>query len=276
MTTERAPGVEIAGALPELKPVRRRGRGFLRALLTYVISLVAGVIIWHLISLRFDPFFFPSPGETWTAGKELYDDGSLWASIRASGRRILEGWGLGVLAGVPLGLMMGRFEVIRRLFDPWIEFFRFIPPISFVTLTIIWFGPGETAKISLIFYTSVFIVTINTLAGVIAVDDAKLRAARSLGAGPIQVMVYVIFPATIPYIVTAARLAMGNSFLTIVSAEIVAAQEGLGALIWTARNYGRTEWVFVGIFTLGVMGFLFDRVIRIVAKRLLGRYSVAV
>jgi NitT/TauT family transport system permease protein len=108
------------------------------------------------------------------------------------------------------------------------------------------------------------------------VDETKLRAASSLGAGRVNTMRFVILPATVPYIVTAARLAMGNSFLTIVSAEIVAAQEGLGALIWTARNYGRTEWVFVGIITLGILGFLFDRIIRIVARRLLGRYSVAV
>ena len=175
-----------------------------------------------------------------------------------------------------MGLLMGRITVVRRLLDPYIEFFRFIPPISFVSLAIIWLGIGESSKVILIFYTSVFIVTINTIAGVLSVDETKLRAAASLGAGRLRTMGFVILPATVPYIVTSARLAMGNSFLTIVSAEIVAAQQGLGALIWTARNYGRTEWVFVGIITLGILGFLFDRIIRIVARRLLGRYSVAV
>ena len=171
---------------------------------------------------------------------------------------------------------MGRFSIVRRLLDPYIEFFRFIPPISFVTLAVIWFGIGETSKVVLIFYTSVFIVTINTIAGVLSVDESKLRAAASLGAGKMQTMLFVVLPATIPYVVTAARLAMGNSFLTIVSAEIVAAQEGLGALIWTSRNYGRTEWVFVGIVALGILGFIFDRVIRLAASRFLRRYAVAV
>ena len=269
--------VEIAGsALPELTPVRARRRLPARALVTYVVSVAAGLALWELVSRRYTPLFLPSPGETWTAAKELWRDGTWLDAVVASARRILIGWGLGLVVGVPVGLLMGRITLVRRLLDPYIEFFRFIPPIAFVTLAVIWLGIGESSKVVLIFYTSVFIVTINTIAGVLSVDDSKLRAAASLGAGRTQILAFVVFPATIPYMVTAARLAMGNSFLTIVAAEIVAAQEGLGALIWNARNYGRTEWVFVGIFTLGVMGFLFDRVLRIAARRLLGRYAVAV
>ena len=270
--------VEITGsAVPEIKPARVAFRRIpAREVVTYTVSLAAGIAVWHLISLTQTSFFFPSPGETWTAFRELWSDGTWTASIWASARRILTGWAMGLAVGVPLGLLMGRIGFVRRVLDPYIEFFRFIPPISFVTLAIIWLGPGEASKVVLIFYTSVFIVTINTIAGVLSVDETKLRAASALGAGPVQTMLFVITPATVPFIVTAARLAMGNSFLTIVSAEIVAAQQGLGSLIWTARNFGRTEWVFVGIFTLGVMGFLFDRVLRVLAGRLLGRYSVAV
>ena len=88
-----------------------------------------------------------------------------------------------------------------------------------------------------------------------------------------QMLRTVIVPSTVPYMVTGARLAMGNSFLTIVSAEIVAAQVGLGSLIWTARNYGRTEWVFVGIIALGLLGFCFDRVLRLVVQKTLNRYG---
>jgi taurine transport system permease protein len=278
MTDARHEPIELTGsAVPEIKPARVAWRRFpAREIATYVFSVAAGIAAWHLLSLTQNAFFLPSPAETWTAFKELWSDGTWRASVLASARRIAVGWSLGLAVGVPVGLLMGRIAFVRRLLDPYIEFFRFIPPIAFVTLAIIWLGPGESSKVVLIFYTSVFIVTLNTIAGVLAVDETKLRAASSLGAGQLQTMLFVIVPATVPYIVTAARLAMGNSFLTIVSAEIVAAQEGLGALIWSARNYGRTEWVFVGIFTLGVMGFLFDRVIRVLARRLLGRYAVTV
>src|SRR5262249_30062108 len=238
----------------------------------FLLSLAIGLIAWQLISLQYDVYFFPSPADAWSAFRELAEDGTLASSTIDSARRILIGWGLGMIVGVPIGLVMGRFAFVRRLLDPYIEFFRFVPPISFVTLAIIWFGVGEASKVVLIFYTSVFIVTISTIAGVMGVNSLMLRAAASLGAGPISTMFLVIIPASVPEIVTGARLAMGNSFLTIVSAEIIAAQHGLGALIWKSRNSGRTEWVFVGIITLGILGFVFDRIIRVIVRRGLARY----
>ena len=246
------------------------------SILCTLVSIVAGLAAWQLASLRVPPLFLPSPLDTWQGFLELLDDGTLGTSILASGARILVGWGLGVAVGVPLGIFMGYFRWVRRLFDPYIEFFRFIPPIAFVTLAVIWLGPGEASKVALIFYTTVFIVTLNTIAGTVSVPELRLRAAASLGAGPLTTLRTVIVPSTVPYMVTGARLAMGNSFLTIVSAEIVAAQEGLGALIWNARNYSRTEWVFVGIITLGLLGFVFDRILRIAARTLLKRYGVAI
>lgn len=240
----------------------------------YLISIVIGVGVWQLLAMRYGPALVASPKETVVAAKDLAADGTLLNSVIASGRRILIGWGLGVVVGVPVGLLMGRLRLIRQLLDPYIEFFRFIPPVAFVTLAVVWLGIGESSKVVLIFYTSVFIVTLNTIAGVLSVNESKLRAATSLGASRWQVMRSIVLPATVPHIVTGARLAMGNSFLTIVSAEIVAAQVGLGALIWTSRNYGRIDWVFVGIITLGILGFVFDRVLRIVASRALRRYGV--
>ena len=99
-----------------------------------------------------------------------------------------------MIVGVPVGLVMGRFAFVRRLLDPYIEFFRFVPPISFVTLAIIWFGVGEASKVVLIFYTSVFIVTISTIAGVAGVNSLMIRAAASLGAGPTARCSWSLFP----------------------------------------------------------------------------------
>lgn len=239
-------------------------------------SVVAGIVLWDLLSRTVNPMFLPSPRATWASVVELWFDGTLLRSVLASSQRIAVGWGLGLLVGIPLGILMGHFRWLRRLLDPYIEFFRFIPPIAFVTLAIIWLGPGEASKVSLIFYTTVFIVILNMIAGVQSVSELRLRAAASLGAGRLWTMLTVILPSTVPYMVTGARLAMGNSFLTIVSAEMIAAQDGLGALIWSARNFGRTEWVFVGIIVLGLLGFLFDRIVRIMANALLRRYGVAV
>ncbi|NGM15154.1 ABC transporter permease [Verrucosispora sp. WMMA2044] len=253
---------------------RRRTRPRLTRVGLSVLSVALGIVIWDLVSRNYTAFFLPSPLLTWRGAVELVQDGTLWSSVSASSTRILTGWGLGVVIGVPVGLLMGCVPWLRLMLDPYIQFFRFVPPIAFVTLAIIWLGPGEASKVALIFYTTVFIVALNTLAGVLSVDELRLRAARALGAGPARTLVSVVLPSTVPHVVTGARLAMGNSFLTIVSAEIVAAQSGLGSLIWTARNYAKTEWVFVGIIALGVLGYLFDWILRAVTSRTLRRYGV--
>ncbi|GGB18489.1 ABC transporter permease [Flexivirga endophytica] len=269
-----------APARPASDKSRRRGQkpnmtGSLRRGGLFIVSIVLGLVVWQLVASHFGPALVASPSETWQGAADLWADGTLWQSIWASSRRIFIGWALGVVVGAPLGLLMGRITIVREILDPYIEFFRFIPPIAFVTLAIIWFGIGESSKIVLIFYTSVFVVIINTISGAVSTDETKLRAAASLGASKSQILRTIVLPSAIPHIVTGARLAMGNSFLTIVSAEIVAAQEGLGALIWTSRNYGHIDWVFVGIIVLGALGFLFDRVLR-VCVRPLRRYGVKV
>lgn len=272
---ESSPGAFRAAA-EAAGPARPFWHTRLGKLLTGLFSVALGVVVWEILSWRIQPLFLPSPRLTLQAVIELWEDGTLMLSVGASLARIMVGWSLGLVIGIPLGIVMGYFPLVRRLLDPYVEFFRFIPPIAFVTLAVIWLGPGEASKVALILYTTIFIVMLNTIAGVLSVSELRLRAAATLGAGRLQTLLTVIFPSTVPYMVTGARLAMGNSFLTIVSAEIVAAQVGLGSMIWTSRNYGKTEWVFVGIIALGLLGYACDRVVRFVVQRLLKRYAVAV
>lgn len=262
-----------ASTAPSLKKSTRSGFDLQRYAFG-AVSVGCGLVLWQLLSMMTTPLFLPSPALTWQGLVELWTDGTLTGSMLASGARIGVGWSIGVIVGVPLGIFMGHYRWVRQFFEPYIEFFRFIPPIAFVTLAVIWMGPGETSKIALIFYTTVFIVTLNTLAGALAVPELRLRAAAALGANRFTTLMTVVVPSSVPYMITGARIAMGNSFLTIVSAEIVAAEKGLGALIWIARNYSRTEWVFAGIIVLGLMGFIFDRVLRLVTQRLLKRYGI--
>lgn len=253
---------------------RTTSTSLMRSAALWTASIALGLALWSFVAWWYGPTTMASPAAVVSAAKELSDSGVLWSSIQASASRILIGWVLGVVVGAPVGILMGRINVVRQLLDPYIEFFRFIPPIAFVTLAVVWFGIGETSKIVLIFYTSVFIVTVSTIAATVATSENKLQAAANLGASKFQIMKTVVLPSTVPGIVTGARLAMGNSFLTIVSAEIVAADAGIGAMIWQARNYGRIDWTFVGIITLGIMGLVFDRILRLVSTRFLGRYGV--
>ncbi|CAH1648623.1 MAG: ABC transporter permease [Chelatococcus sp.] len=274
MNQSQSAAANVANAAPRTSSFARLAE--FRQVAIAIAAVLGGLIIWQILSSNISPLFLPSPSDTWAAAIELAEDGTLAKSIVASLARIGSGWALGIIIGVPLGILMGHFRIIREMLEPYIEFFRFVPPIAFITLAVIWLGPGEESKVALIFYATVFIIVVNMIAGVQAVSELRLRAAASLGASPLRTLLTVVVPSTVPFMITGARLAMGNSFLTVVSAEIVAAQDGLGALIWTARNYGRTEWVFVGIIILGLLGYTCDRLLRIFARTFLKRYSVTV
>ena len=240
----------------------------------YALALVLFLLVWQLVSLGTNPIYLPSPLRTLGAAVQLVETNVLGESVLISLLRILVGWALSSAIGIPVGLVMGRLRLVQDFATPYIQFFRFIPPIAFVTLAIIWFGAGETSKVMLIVYTTVFVVVLNTMAGAASVKEGSVRAARSLGASDRQVLRHVVLPETVPYIITDMRLAMGNSFVTIVSAEMVAANAGIGYLIWSSRLYMRTDQIFVAIVALGTLGFLADCAFRAAAARLLGKYAV--
>jgi ABC-type nitrate/sulfonate/bicarbonate transport system permease component len=241
----------------------------------FAASLICALVVWTFLAWWVGkPAFLPSPGKTFDGAVELVRNGELQADVVASFLRIIVGFTLGTLLGIPLGLLMGMSPLVRTFMDPYVEFFRFIPPIAFVSLAVIWFGLGETSKIVLIIYTTVFMVAINTMIGVLGVEPDKRFAALCLGASERQVFVHVVIPAVVPNIITGMKIAMGNSFMTVVSAEMVAAKSGVGFLIFNSRLFLLTEWIFVGIITLGLMGFLTDRALRILAATLLKRYDV--
>jgi len=243
-----------------------------RSIVVYGISFTLFVIAWWYASTRTISAFVPSPLGTYKALIELIETDVLVGAIGISFWRIVSGWLIGGMLGIPIGVLMGRAQLVREFFTPYIEFFRFIPPIAFVSLFLIWFGSGETSKIMLIIYTTIFIVVLNTMAGAMSVKEGVIQAARSLGASETQLLFRVIVPSAVPFMVTGMRIAMGSSFMTIVAAEMIAANSGIGYIIWSSRNYMLTEQIFVAIVVLGLMGFLCDRTVQWMAQRLLKRY----
>lgn len=229
---------------------------------------------WQIAASIYGPDIIPGPVATWNGAAELLADGSLLSYIGISFYRVFVGWVLGSLVAIPLGLIIGRVTIVRVFAEPFLNFIRFIPPIAFITLFLVWFGIGEQSKIALIMYATLFIVMMNTLTGVLAVEEDKVRAARSLGASEWQILIHVVIPATVPYMFTGIRLAMGTSYMAIIGAEMIAANEGLGYLIWNSRLFFRTDWIFVGLICLGLIGFLTDRLVGLLGRKLLYRYGV--
>ncbi|HLG48881.1 MAG TPA: ABC transporter permease [Reyranella sp.] len=246
----------------------------LRSVGLYIAGFASLFVIWHIASTWIIPsVLFPTPWKVLLKGIELAEDGTLWEQSSASLARIATGFVGGSLIGIPIGLAIGSFPIVRRLLEPYTEFLRFIPATAMITVAVIWFGIGESSKIFLIIYTTVFIVIINTAAGVNAVAPNKIRAARSLGAGPFQIFFFVALPATVPYILTGMRLAMANSFVTIIAAELVAANNGLGRMIWDSRMYMLVDQIFVALVVLGFLGFTADRLFRWGIYAFAGRFS---
>ncbi|AIQ50329.1 ABC transporter permease [Paenibacillus sp. FSL R7-0331] len=235
---------------------------------------LAALCIWQLGALIYGPDVIPGPWATLQGGRELISDGTLVQYIGISFYRVLVGWVLGSLLAVPVGLIIGKVNIIRIFAEPFLNFIRFIPPIAFITLFLVWFGIGEQSKIALIMYATFFIVVLNTLTGVMAVEEDKIRSARSMGASEWQILLHVIVPATTPYIFTGIRLAMGTSYMAIIGAEMIASNEGVGYLIWNSRLFFRTDWIFVGLFCLGFMGFFTDRLFNWFGRKVLYRYGV--
>src|SRR5712691_8848811 len=240
----------------------------------YALGFVSLFVTWHLASVYLvGSVLFPPPTLVFKKGVVLVRNGVLFKHLWASVQRILAGFIAGSLLGIPIGLAMGSFRPVRKVLEPYTEFLRFIPAVAMITVAVIWFGIGEGSKIFLIIYTTVFIVIISTAAGVSAVAPNKIRAARSLGASRAQVFWYVALPATAPYILTGMRLAMGNSFVTIIAAELVAANAGLGKMIWDSRMYMLVDQIFVALLVLGLLGFTTDRLFRWGIYAFAGRFS---
>jgi NitT/TauT family transport system permease protein len=243
-------------------------------LLGYLIGFGSLFAIWHVASVYLlNSILFPPPTRVIARAVELALEGTLWENASVSLKRIALGFAFGSLIGIPIGMAIGSFTIVRRILEPYTEFLRFIPATALITVAVIWFGIGEGSKVFLIIYTTVFIVIINTAAGVSAVAPNKIRAARSLGASRAQVFCYVALPATVPYILTGMRLAMGNSFVTIIAAELVAANVGLGKMIWDARLYMLVDQIFVALLVLGLLGFTADRLFRWAIYTFAGRFS---
>ena len=163
---------------------------------------------------------------------------------------------------------------MRQLVAPFFNFFRFVPPIALLGVAILWFGIGEGSKIAIIIYTSLFTVFMNTMAGATTVDESPSRAALCLGATKRQVLWRVVLPATVPAILVGMRVGMGFSFMSVVAAEMIAANEGVGFLIYNARLFLKTANAFAGILTLGAMGLLADYVFRLLARKLFPKHAL--
>jgi NitT/TauT family transport system permease protein len=210
----------------------------------------------------------PSPATVFdTLVKGLSTSDGLLLDTRLSVLRVLIGIAIGCTAAVPVGFALAWFPVVRAMFDPLVSFFRALPPLALIPLVIVYLGIDETAKISILVYAAFFSAVIVIYESVAAIDDIYIRAGRALGATQFELFRRVVLPLTVPQIFVAVRVALGVSWATLVAAELVAAQRGLGSMMQKAQGFFRQDEVFAGIILIGVSALVMDRVVQLLMAR---------
>lgn len=249
-------GLAVAGAS------RRIGLG--------VLGAVLAVLAWYLVAVTgiVSGQGVPRPDEVVRAGWVMFSEQNLMFDLRVSMTRVTIGVAVGCLAALPVGYLLAWYSPLRAMAEPLVNFFRALPPIALVPLVIVYFGIGEGARISILIYASFFAAVVVLFEGISSIDPLLVRASRALGANRWEVFSRTVVFASIPHLITAIRVALGVSWATVVAAELVAAQRGLGAAINDAASYYRIPDMYVGIAMIGFTALLMDLILRLAQTRL--------
>jgi NitT/TauT family transport system permease protein len=247
---------------------RRSNGGFaLSRILLPVGVAILFLVIWDVSVRVSGSDIFPKPIEVLRGIGQLIQRGLLLKYVVASLFRVTWGFALAVAVGVPLGLFLGWYGWAFQAFNPMIQMLRPISPIAWIPVAILWFKVTDKAPIFLIFLASVFPITVSAIAAVQNMQPVYLRAARNFGLTQTQLFRRVIFPATLPQIITGIRIALGVAWLVVVAAEMIAVNSGLGYLIIDARNAGkRYDLVVAGMVMIGLIGLVLDLLVRQLEK----------
>jgi taurine transport system permease protein len=238
-----------------------------------VVTVVVLLALWALVTNMgwVKPLFLPSPQAVFQQFYEYLtgtaNDKPLWQHFLASMFRVFSAFALACVTAIPIGIAMGMSRWARGIFDPPLEFYRPLPPLAYLPLIIIWFGIDELPKVLLIFLSCFAPLALAARSGMRSAAQEQINAAYSMGANYWQVVRHVVLPAAMPEILVGMRIAIGFGWTTLVAAEMVAANMGLGQMVLNASNFLRTDIVIMGIVVIGVVAYLFDLLMRWVERR---------
>jgi len=218
------------------------------------------LIIWSVLTYgRFvDPLFLPSPGKVFQAGVDLFTELGFTTDILNSVYRVMMGFVVAAIIGVPIGLIMGTFKVAEAFTEPVVGFIRYMPASAFIPLFILWLGIGDVEKIAIIFVGSFFQLVLMVAVVAKNVHKDMLETAYTLGARRFQVIRKVLLPASLPGIVDTLRIIVGWAWTYIIVAELVASASGIGYMIISSQRMLRTGNIIFGILTIGMLGLITD------------------
>jgi len=240
-------------------------------LLINITSVLTFLSIWYFATESgwVAAVFLPSPVTVAGEANKLLQTGELWQAVLVSAKRVFTGFGLAALISIPLGILMGVWWPAKAIVDPFVSLLRPLPSITWIPLTMLWLGIGEAQKTAIVFMGSWLYVLLATLEATKRVDPMLIRAARNLGANDFAVMREVVLPGALPGILAGLKITLAIAWSCVLSAEMVAAQTGLGAMIWQAKDWGNLPLVLVGMVGISLTVLLADWVAERVERLLL-------
>ena len=235
------------------------------------LSVLVVLALWYLSTERgwVSPVFLPKPGRVLSEAVRSFASGELLIDIWVSTRRVLFGFLLAGAVAVPLGIVMAVWAPAKAAFDPFVSLLRPLPSITWIPLTMLWLGIGEGQKIAIVFMGSWIYILLYTIESTKRVDPLLIRAARNLGAGDLDVMLHVVLPGALPGIIAGLKVTLAISWSCVLSAEMIAAQNGLGALIWQGKDWGNLALVLVGMLCISIVVLLADKLANMLERLLL-------
>jgi NitT/TauT family transport system permease protein len=242
-------------------------RGGLRAVLIGAISLLLFLLAWHLLTTYRVVFFVrftnvPSPAAVYESLTRAMHDTKFFMHVMLSCRRILFGFALAAIIAVPLGLVMGRFKLVHEILFPVTEILRPIPAIAWVPMAIMLWPTNEQSIVFITFLGAFFPVLVNTLHGMSLVDPVLVRASQCLGAREFSIFREVYFPASLPHIFTGLTVGMGVAWVSLIAAEMISGQFGIGYSTWEAYSLVQYADIALGMICIGILGLGSSALIR--------------
>ncbi|MFT4085935.1 MAG: ABC transporter permease [Gordonia sp. (in: high G+C Gram-positive bacteria)] len=256
---------------PRLRKPQLKLGGLLR-----LVSPIALLVAWQVLSVTgvIPEEKLAAPSQVYSAAKETWADGSLQAALPVSLQRVLIGLALGIVVALVLGLLVGFFRVVDLAVDPPLQMLRTVPFLGLIPLFVVWFGIGEEPKIYLIALGVMFPLYLNLVSGIQSVDPKLIELGRSLGLSRLRLAGTVILPGAVPSALTGLRLSLSVAWLSLIVAEQINADAGLGYLVMNARTYMRNDIIVLGLVIYAFLGLTTDWIVRGLESYLL-RWRVA-
>jgi NitT/TauT family transport system permease protein len=218
-------------------------------------SIATAIAIWGVVAaLMRQSELLPGPLAVFDAFRQMLASGELTAAVGQSLARVVVGYVLGAVTGIATGIVLGRVPAVYDCFGGVFEFLKGIPPIALVPIIIIWLGIGEVSKYIVIAYIVWIVVTISTTVGAREIPILRLRTGAFLALSRLAVLRRIVFPSIVPYVLIGLRSGIGFAFVALVSAELIAANSGIGQIIMDARFSLQTDRMIVGLIVLGCLG----------------------